>query len=387
MTVTCTTTASYPRAQRWSALLAVLTLALASVLVGIGAPSATADTGDGTDGAIAAFAEGKHIYVDPAAGTTLDEQALAAKIGDQAVYIAVLPPNQSVNDAITTISQAVRKKATFAVFSGTQYAADSTVLCDGLAEQYLAKRAKQHEVDFASTPNATATASDWLGDVSGGPTTNCAADGSTADSDAGSVIPWVIAFLVVALAAGGFIVNRKRRQKQDQIRDRRAEVTTLYDRLGSEVQQIDAGDSLIARQAIADASDRYSAAGNVLSTADTDGDFDEARRACLEGLVAARVARVEMGLDEGDPIPKFDAATGEQLTEERDIRVGEQVYHGYPSYVPGSPLYYAGGQGVPGGWYSVPFWETVLIGSMFSGTWSGTDEQDYDDDDYPDERR
>ena len=42
---------------------------------------------------------------------------------------------------------------------------------------------------------------------------------------------------------------------------------------------------------------------------------------------------------------------------------------GYPSYTPGAPYYFAGGGGYAGGWYSFPFWESLLIAEALSPGW------------------
>jgi hypothetical protein len=62
--------------------------------------------------------------------------------------------------------------------------------------------------------------------------------------------------------------------------------------------------------------------------------------------------------------------TGERLTEESEVTVGDKTVRGYPDYTPGAPYYFGGGAGYGAGWYSFPFWETLLIGSALGG-WGG----------------
>ena len=54
------------------------------------------------------------------------------------------------------------------------------------------------------------------------------------------------------------------------------------------------------------------------------------------------------------------------------MQVGEDEYDGSPRYEPGRPHYYEGGyyggQAIPGGWYATPFWQTLLMGSLMSGS-------------------
>ncbi len=58
-----------------------------------------------------------------------------------------------------------------------------------------------------------------------------------------------------------------------------------------------------------------------------------------------------------------------QLSEAQQVDVGGQTVQGYPGYTPGAPYYFAGGGGYPGGWYSMPFWQTLLIAEALSPGW------------------
>ena len=144
-----------------------------------------------------------------------------------------------------------------------------------------------------------------------------------------------------------------------------------YDRLANEVNTLDPKDNATARQAVADASERFSSAGSQLATADSVEKFAQARRTTLEGLHAAVTAREALGLDPGPPLPPMDGSSADQLSEPREVTVQGTSYQGYPSYTPGAPYYYGGGYGVPGGWYATPFWETLLIGSVLTGGLGG----------------
>ena len=142
-----------------------------------------------------------------------------------------------------------------------------------------------------------------------------------------------------------------------------------YDRLANEVSTIDTADNKMARQAMADASERYTAAGSQMASAQTVQNWSVVRRTTLEGLQASQLARSELGLPPGPDLPPIDEPRGDQLSEPRQVDVEGKQYQGYPQYTPGSPYYYGGGGGYPGGWYSFPFWETLLIGSVIGGGW------------------
>jgi hypothetical protein len=200
--------------------------------------------------------------------------------------------------------------------------------------------------------------------------------GSNAGGDTsggGSSLLWPVVG-VLAVGGGGAYVYSKRRRTKRELEGRRADVESLYNRLGSDVSTLSAGDNAVAKQALADAAERYNATGALLATADTDGEFAAARRTAVEGLVAARTAREKLGLDPGPEIP-LPPTQGPLLTSEQKVRVGDQEYEGSPTYQPGRGHYYGGGyyngQPVPGGWYSFPFWETMLMTSVLTGGFGG----------------
>jgi hypothetical protein len=181
----------------------------------------------------------------------------------------------------------------------------------------------------------------------------------------------------LVIAGGGAVAvasRRSRRRKQDELTGLRADVVQMYDRLGSDVSSLDAGQDTIARQALVDAADRYNATGAALATARTPAEFVAARRSALEGLTAARTARRALGLDPGPELPALQGG-GPRLTGEQTVRVGDQAYEGSPEYRPGRGHYFEGGNVgggmVPGGWYSAPFWTPFLLGSVLSGGFGG----------------
>jgi len=178
------------------------------------------------------------------------------------------------------------------------------------------------------------------------------------------------------LGGGAYVVSRGRKRKrataaaQDA---KRAEVESLYQRLGNDVATLSPGDDATARQAMADASERYTATGALLSRSDIDTveELESAKRTAVEGLVAARVARQRLGLDPGpDPMPP-PPPQAPQVQGQQRVRVGDQDYDGYDSYRPGASHYFGGGyyQGgyVPGGWYAQPFWQSLLIPAIGFG--------------------
>jgi hypothetical protein len=177
-----------------------------------------------------------------------------------------------------------------------------------------------------------------------------------------------------ALGGGGLLYQRSRRRRLKDMEGLRADVESLYNRLGSDISTLPGGDDAVAKQALSDAAERYNATGALLATADTPGEFAAARRTAVEGLIATRTARTKLGLDPGPEIP-LPPGEGPQLTSEQRVRVGDQEYDGSPTYQPGRGHYYGGGyyngQVVPGGWYAFPFWETLLMTSVLTGGLGG----------------
>jgi hypothetical protein len=182
---------------------------------------------------------------------------------------------------------------------------------------------------------------------------------------------------LLGLGVVGYVFSRSRTRKQQALKDMegsRADIESLYNRLGADVSNLHPGDDPVARQALADAAERYNATGALLSSADTQGEFEAARRTVAEGIAAARLARERLGLDPGPEVPP-PPAQGPQLSRREAVQVGDEEYEGSPSYAPGRQHYWGGGMlggaMVPGGWYAVPFWQSMLVGGMVGGALGG----------------
>jgi uncharacterized membrane protein YgcG len=177
----------------------------------------------------------------------------------------------------------------------------------------------------------------------------------------------VLLILVIVIAVAVVIMVARRNssaRQQSQLEDARADAQRWYERLGGQVLNLHADDAA-ARQALADASERYNAAGSQLQQARTTRQFALARESALEGLAYVRAGRLAMGLDPGPDLPPLASAQGVgQLTQEREVNVQGQQYRAGPQPGADTPYYYPGGrvQGrpVPAGWYSTPVWKTAL---------------------------
>jgi hypothetical protein len=83
------------------------------------------------------------------------------------------------------------------------------------------------------------------------------------------------------LGGGAYALSRSRRGRKEHstsMQDNRADVESLYARLGSDVSTLAPGEDAVARQALADAAERYNAAGALMARASTDGEWAAARR-------------------------------------------------------------------------------------------------------------
>jgi uncharacterized membrane protein YgcG len=177
----------------------------------------------------------------------------------------------------------------------------------------------------------------------------------------------VFLLVIAVLILIGLIVAWRRgsaAREQRHLDDARAEAQRWYERLGGQVMNLH-GDDPAARQALADAGERYNAAGGQLQQAKTAKQFALARESALEGLAYVRAARSAMGIDPGPELPPLASAQGAgALTREREVNVQGQHYKAGPQPGADTPYYYPGGrvQGrpVPSGWYSTPVWKTAL---------------------------
>lgn len=350
----------------------LLTLAgLTAVLLWTMPPGPAA--ADSVDDAIDAL-RNDSLYVDPDAGRPIDADRVRAAIGDQPLLIAVLPDGSGdAFNSATRIGLALEGN-TVAVLANNDLAAGSDIICAGVADE-LAGDAVDANIDqLQADGDVTALLVDFAQRMESAPGLDNCADSSGNSGSSGWI--WFAGIGAAGLAGvGGWVVYRKRKQAQE-FEGLCAEIMSNYNRLAADVSNLDPGDDPVTRQAVADAAERYTSTGALLDHADTTGEYAAARRTVLEGLIAARTARQRLGLDLGPDLPPIEPPVGEQLTERREVTVGEEKHEGFAQYTPGAPYYYRGGRGIPGGWYRSRFWEGALIGSMLSRRGGGLDYRD-----------
>lgn len=177
---------------------------------------------------------------------------------------------------------------------------------------------------------------------------------------------WVLAILVVAGAFWWWQKEAAARRERE-LSDAEAEARRWYERLGGQVLHL-SGDEPAVRQALADAGERYNAAGSQMEQARTAYQFRLARETAIEGLMYARAARIALGMDPGPELPPLAAARGAgRLTEDREAQVEGETFKAGPNPGADTPYYYPGGRvegrPVPAGWYSQPIWKPALAGA------------------------
>ncbi len=322
------------------------------------------------------------LYIDPSVTEfKLNQNAVVSALPDD-VKIAVLPASAGSAESLAkqignALDPDLRGLTVGVVTSDHNFSAASSKYCEGWADQKAAAAVTANRAQLRATEDLTALLRDFAVSVQDGPRVHSAACGGTAAASGtkkdsgGSAWPWIIGLGVVGAGGIAGLMFYRRRQRKRELDTARAKVMPYYDRLANEVNTIEPADNDVAVRAMADASERYEAAGMVLDTADSVEKYAQARRATLEGLYAARTARKALELDEGEPLPPVADTAGDQLSEPQEVTVQGKSYQGYPDYRPGAPYYYGGGYGVPGGWYSTPFWETLLIGSVLAGGFGG----------------
>ena len=183
----------------------------------------------------------------------------------------------------------------------------------------------------------------------------------------------ILLILLVVLAAGALYVSSQRRKQTaaaaTSLEDAKAESRRWYELLGGQLSNLSADDGP-AKQALADASERFNAAGSQLEQARTVAQSRLVTQTAVEGLYYVRAARTAMDLDPGPPLPDLSGQkSAGAVTEEREVDVEGHSYGASPKPSERNQHYYPGGRvagrPVPQGWYSEPWWRPALIG----GAW------------------
>jgi hypothetical protein len=178
----------------------------------------------------------------------------------------------------------------------------------------------------------------------------------------------IVVIAAIALAVYGSSKASGKRNAAS-LSDAKADARRLIERLGGQVLNLTGNDDA-SKQAMADASERYTAASSQIDQATTVRQAALAKESAVEGLYYVRAARTAMGMDPG---PELESLAGQRsagtVTEDRRINFDGREIEASPTPSERTPNYYPGGRvagrPVPGGWYSEPWWKPALV----AGAW------------------
>src|SRR5207249_374112 len=117
----------------------------------------------------------------------------------------------------------------------------------------------------------------------------------------GTVLTAVVLVVLLALVVGAVVAYARKQAaaRQRELADAKAEARRWVERLGGQVYNLDGAGDPAAKQALADAGERYTAAGSQLDQANSAPQCRLATQTAMEGLYYVRAARTAMGLDPG----------------------------------------------------------------------------------------
>jgi uncharacterized membrane protein YgcG len=183
----------------------------------------------------------------------------------------------------------------------------------------------------------------------------------------------LLVLIIVVVAALGLAVysssKASGRRDAQTLADAKADARRLIERLGGQVLNLTGTDDA-SKQALADASERYTAASSQIDQATSAKQALLAKESAIEGLYYVRAARTAMGIDPG---PELEALSGQRdagaVTEDRRVPFDGREIEASPTPSQRTPNYYPGGRvagrPVPAGWYSEPWWKPALV----AGAW------------------
>lgn len=181
--------------------------------------------------------------------------------------------------------------------------------------------------------------------------------------------------LILVVGGGAWFLSSRNGKKQQELResqrfeDAMADARRWTERLGGQVMNL-SGTDTASQQAMADASERFTAANSAISRATTVKQAHLARESALEGLYYVAAAREIMGMDPGPELPPLEGQRqAGKVTETRTVEANGETLTASPSASAETPNYYPGGvvagRPVPAGWYSRPWWADALS----TGVW------------------
>ena len=145
----------------------------------------------------------------------------------------------------------------------------------------------------------------------------------------------VLTLVVIALIVAGvvWLVRQRTAAQARELEDAKSEARRWVERLGGQVLNL-VGTDDASKQALADAAERYTAAGSQMEQARSAAQARQVTETAHEGLYYVRAARTAMGLDPGPELPPLP---GQQragaVSEEREVEVEGHAYSASPGAV------------------------------------------------------
>src|SRR5215207_4067059 len=164
----------------------------------------------------------------------------------------------------------------------------------------------------------------------------------------------LIVLVVAAIAVAVYAASKSAgKRSAESLADAKADARRVIERLGGQVLNLSGNDDA-SKQAMADASERYTAASSQIEQATTARQAALAKESAIEGLYYVRAARTAMGMDPG---PELESLAGQRsagtVTEDRRINFEGREIEASPTPSERTPNYYPGGRvagrPVPGG--------------------------------------
>lgn len=151
--------------------------------------------------------------------------------------------------------------------------------------------------------------------------------------------------------------------RKRELDDALSEARRWVERLAGQVAHL-LGTNAPAKQAVADASERFTDACSRLDLAKTVDQAVLVKETALEGLHYLRAARMAMSLDPGPVLPdEAERSRAGVVSEHRRTEVDGESCEASPRPGPGRLHYHPGGEvagrPVPRGWYSRPWWRSA----------------------------
>ena len=172
--------------------------------------------------------------------------------------------------------------------------------------------------------------------------------------------------LLLVIAGAVWLIRQRSVARTRELDDARADARRWVERLGGQVLAL-TGTDPASKQALADAAERYNAAGSQMDQAQSVAQARQVTETAYEGLYYVRAARTTMGLDPGPELPPLPGqGRAGAVSEDRTVDVEGHAYSASPNPSGRNRHYYPGGtvagRPVPQGWYSEPWWRSALIG-------------------------